>query len=56
MKSGTVNNLKVRTEVACKASLGRWFHTAWDWTGDHRVMEEASTDILVDEDIFFHWV
>jgi len=22
MKSGTVNNLKVRTEVACKASLG----------------------------------
>ena len=26
---------------------------AWDWTGDHRVMEEASTDILVDEDIYF---
>ena len=23
---------------------------AWDWTGDHCVMAEASTDILVDED------
>jgi len=25
---------------------------AWDWTGDHHMIAEASTDILVDEDIF----
>ena len=45
--SSTYNYIRARAYRTHQNRPRSW---AWDWTGDHCVMAEASTDILVDED------
>jgi len=41
------NYIRARADWTHQNCQRSW---TWDWTGDHRVMAEASTEILVDED------